>query len=381
VTKRVFLVAAEPSGDQLGREVAVSLRERSSDISLGGIGGREMSEVGLTSNIDTSPLSVLGLFEGLKAYPRVVKLADAAADEIIAFNPDAAVLIDSWGFMSRVAQRLRKRAPQIQLIKLIGPQVWATRAGRAKTLAASVDHLLAMFEMEVPYYEPFGLKTTVIGSPALGRTKKGDRHAFRKKYNINPDREVLLILPGSRPGEIKRVAPEIIKTTQLVKKSRPETEIVITPAHSVVGLFNEIFPEAPQFSKVLIDADDRYDAMAAADLAIACSGTVTTELAMQGTPFLVGYKLGWMTWAIARSLLYKPDYMTILNIAANSEVAPEYLQTKFKADVMADKALKLLGDAKARTEQVNQQNAALRLLVTEKPPAADLAADAILSGL
>ena len=226
LTKRVFLVAAEPSGDLLGRELVEALRHLSPTTQLQGIGGSEMAAVGLKSDIDTSPLSVLGFFEGLKAYSKVVALADAAADEIIAANPDAVVLIDSWGFMLRVAQRVRNRNSSIRLIKLIGPQVWATRAGRAKTLANTVDHLLAMFEMELPFYEPHGLKTTVIGSPALGRTLRGDAGSFRAKYNISHEKEILLVLPGSRHGEIKRVAPALVSAAERVKAAMPDLSLI-----------------------------------------------------------------------------------------------------------------------------------------------------------
>ena len=129
------------------------------------------------------------------------------------------------------------------------------------------------------------------------------------------------------------------------------------------------------------DAGSRYDAMAAADLSIACSGTVTTELAMQGAPFLVGYKLGWITWAIARSFLYKPDYMAILNIAAKKEVAPEFLQTKLKAPAIAETALALLSNQSALDAQVEAQNAALEKLGAGETPAAQRAAEAILKDL
>ena len=214
---RIFLVAAEPSGDVLGRELAEELQLIKPNVQLFGIGGNEMESIGLSSEIDISPLSVLGLFEGLKAYPDVVKIADEAAEEIIKAKPDAVVLIDSWGFMLRVAQRLRKQAPTIRLFKLLGPQVWATRSGRAKTLANSVDHLLAMFEMEVPYYEPHGLKVTVIGNPALSRTTKGDGEGFRSRHGIDPHQKMLLVLPGSRRGELKRVAPALVSAARQIK--------------------------------------------------------------------------------------------------------------------------------------------------------------------
>ena len=206
--RRVFLVAAEPSGDLLARETAEALKDRDPGIELCGIGGRELAKIGLESAIDIAPLSILGLFEGLKAYGTVVKLADAAADAIVDAAPDAVVLIDSWGFMLRVAQRVRARDPKIKLIKLVGPQVWATRPGRAKTLAQTVDHLICIHQMETPYYEPHGLPVTVMGNPALSRTERGDGARFRASIGVSDKDQIVLVLPGSRPSEIKRVAPD-----------------------------------------------------------------------------------------------------------------------------------------------------------------------------
>ena len=379
MSARIFLVAAEPSGDLLGREVAEALRALNSNIELAGIGGTEMASVGLTTDIDTSPLSVVGLFEGLRAYPKVVELADAATEQIIAFKPDKVVLIDSWGFMLRVAQRLKKRAPSIHLVKLIGPQVWATRAGRAKTLAATVDQLLAMFEMEVPYYREHGLPAKVIGNPALARTKMGDGGAFRTRHNISETGKVLLVLPGSRRGEIKRVAPALVEAAQKVKQQMEGVTLVFAPAESVAQQFSDAFPDIQNSAIVTSDPAQRLDVMAAADLSLACSGTVTSELAMQGTPFLVAYKLGWITWAIARGFLYKPDYMNLLNIAAGKEIAQEFFQTKLKAEDLANAAVRLLRDPAALRAQKLEQDEAMAKMGVGGPSAALLAAEAILS--
>ena len=381
VSKRVFLVAAEPSGDLLGRELAAELNQLSSDIQLAAIGGNELASIGLNSPIDITPLSVVGLIEGLKAYPTVIKLADKAAEEIIAFKPDAVVLIDSWGFMLRVAQRLKKQVPDLHLIKLVGPQVWATRAGRAKTLSQTVDHLLAMLEIELPYYEPHGLITTVIGNPALGRTQQGDGLAFRQKFSIALDEQMLLVLPGSRAGEIKRVAPALIEAAQMIKEKIPNIKIVISPAASIQEDFKIQFPAICKIAQISDDPKDRYNAMAAANLALACSGTVTSELAIQGTPFLVGYKLGWITWAIARAFLFKPNYMSLLNIAADKEIAPEFLQTTLAPETIAECAMGLLSDPEALQKQAIAQSAVLEKMGAGKTPAARLAAEAILSDL
>ncbi|GAB5457715.1 MAG: lipid-A-disaccharide synthase [Henriciella sp.] len=376
---RIFMVAAEPSGDVLSREVIEHLRALEPDIEIAAIGGDETAKAGLTSPIDISPLSILGLFEGLKAYGDVVKLADAAADAIIEFAPEAVVLVDSWGFMLRVAQRIRTRAPHIKLIKLVGPQVWATRAGRARTLAATVDHLICIHAMEEAYYQPHGLPITVMGNPALSRTDPGDRAGFRAQIGLGDKDELLLVLPGSRLSEVKNVAPALVGAARLIKQARPNTTILFAPSPSIKTAFLEAFKDISDWALVLDPDANSYDAMAAADLALACSGTVTSELAVQGTPFLVAYKVGWITWFIAKNFLYRPTHITLLNIAADdTEIAPEFLQAGLKPEALADKALALLNDPSALAAQRDEQNKALTRMGEGLGNAPDIAARTIL---
>jgi lipid-A-disaccharide synthase len=374
------MVAGEASGDLLAREVVVEIRQKADDVQFAGIGGRELASVGIHSPFDISPLSILGFAEGIRAYGTVVKLADAAADAIIAFQPDAVVLVDSWGFMLRVAQRVRARAPDIKLIKLIGPQVWATRPGRAKTLAATVDHLLCMHDMEAPYYEPFGLPTTVIGNPALSRNTPGDGQKFRAARGIGKDERICLVLPGSRRSELAKVAPALLEAAKQVAAAVPGVRIIVSPAANMAEAFDEAFPDVSGWAEVLRAPEERYDAMAAADLALACSGTVTSELAMQGTPMIVAYRTGWLTWALARGLLYKKQHITLLNIVSDDqEIVPEFVQTRQKPELIAETAIKWLKYPELMDTQRQAQKEALARMQGGGHSSAEIAADAILS--
>jgi lipid-A-disaccharide synthase len=376
---RIWFVAAEASGDLLARETIAAVRARVPGAVINGIGGAEMAAVGVTSPIDVSPLAVLGLLEGLKAYGTAVRLADAATDLILADPPDAVVLFDSWGLMLRVAQRIRARAPGVKLIKLIGPQVWASRAGRARTLAATVDHLLCMHEIETAFYKPLGLPVTVVGNPALSRFEKGDGARFRVAYNIAPDAPVVLVMPGSRPAEIKRVAPALIAAALRLKANDPRREIVIAPASSIAAAFAARFEALPPGLHIVDDPAARFDAMAAATVALACSGTVTSEIAMQRTPMIVTYRTGWITWAIARGFLYKKRHITLLNIVSDdTEIVPEFVQTRQRPELIAAQAELWLSDPAARARQISAQNAALARMQTGGKPAAEIAADVIL---
>lgn len=378
----VFFVAAEASGDLLAREVVEAIRQYRPQLDVRGVGGAELASVGIQSAIDLTPLSVFGIFEGIKVYGEAIRLADATTDAILAADPKVVVLVDSWGFMLRVAQRVRARAPHIRIVKLIGPQVWATRPGRAGTLAATIDHLLCMHDIEVPYYEPFGLRTTVIGNPALSRGGKGNRVEFRTRHGISEQDKAILILPGSRRSEIERVAPALMSAAKQVKQNISSVHMFVEPAENAMEAFEASFPDARKDFTVLQDPERRFDAMAGVDVVLACSGTVTSEVAMQGTPMVVAYKTSWITWALGRGFLYKKTHITLLNILNDdSAIVPEFVQTRQKPELIAGTVAGWLHDPEALETQRAAQARALSRLQNDKAPAAQIAAEAILSEL
>jgi lipid-A-disaccharide synthase len=374
LSSRIFLVAAESSGDALGADLARALKQRDASLELFGVGGPLMAEAGLPSRADISGLAVLGFFDGLLAYSRVKRAVAATVRAILATKPEAVVLIDSWGFTLRVARGVRAADPGIKLIKYIGPQVWASRAGRAKTLAAAVDHLICIHDFEIPYYEPYNLPCTVCGHPALGRFKAGDGAALRARNGFARNDKVILVLPGSRAAEIRRVGPALWGAAVSLDRDRPDVRLIVVAARSV---YNAVLAQAPAAARI-VDEREKEDAFAAATVALAASGTVTTEVALQGAPLVVGYKLGWLTWAAARAFLFKGKYATLMNVAADAEIVPELLQTRCTSARLAAAAAPLLDDEAVREEQVRRQDEALALMGRGGRPGADIAADTVL---
>ena len=190
-TVRILITAGEASGDRLGANLMAQIRRLRPEVTFEfvGVGGRLMAEQGFDSLFDMSELSVLGLFEGVMALRRIQRRADDIAALARRAQPDLAVLIDSWGFSLRVAQRLRKLSPKIQIVKYVGPQVWASRPGRARTLAGAVDHLLSTQKMDAPFYAGLPLRVTFVGDPALNRDLgeiSGDRGRPSAWRRINP---------------------------------------------------------------------------------------------------------------------------------------------------------------------------------------------------
>jgi lipid-A-disaccharide synthase len=373
---RIFLVAAESSGDALGADLARALKDADPSLELMGVGGALMAEEGIASRADISGLAVLGFVEGLLAYGKVKRAVAATVQAILAAKPDIVVLIDSWGFTLRVAQGVRSAAPNIKLVKYIGPQVWATRPGRAKTLAATVDHLICIHDFEVPYYEPYGLACTVAGHPALGRFKPGDGPALKAREGFKAKERVILVLPGSRSSEVRRIGPTLWRAAEALDRDRADVRLLVVAAQSVR---KEVVEQAPAVARI-VDEHHKEDAFASATVALAASGTVTTEVALQGAPVVVGYKLNWLTWAIAR-MVFRGKYATLMNVAADAEVVPEFLQTKFTAENIVGAATPLLDDADAREDQVRRQDEALAKMGRGGRPAAEIAAEAVLKVL
>lgn len=375
----IFLVAAEDSGDALGADVIDELRARDPAVRISGIGGERMRERGAASDVDMSGLAVIGLIEGLKAYDRVKKAVEDAADAIVKVDPDSVVLIDSWGFMWRLARALKMRGARAKRIKLVGPQVWATRPGRARVLAQWVDHLLCIHPFEQPFYKQWGLPTTVIGNPALHRLPKGDATAFRARHGVAQDADLIGLLPGSRRAELRRVAPTLFDAVKQLTANKPNRQVVCMVAPSVAADVETMAREHLDKLILVRDEGEKADAFAAMKVAVACSGTVTTELAAQGAAVVTGYKLGWITWALLRGLLFKSRYSSLVNVAVNREVIPEFIQTRFKASLIRDSAERRLSDPVTLKAQLDGQREALAIMAGTGRPAAEIAAETILS--
>ncbi|HEX7886369.1 MAG TPA: lipid-A-disaccharide synthase [Phenylobacterium sp.] len=375
----VMLVAAEASGDNRGAGLARALKRRLGDqVRFVGVGGARMRAEGVDSPFDIAQLSILGLFEGLLAYPMVVRRADEAAALAAREKPDVAVLIDSWGFTLRVAQRLRRQHPQLPLVKYVAPQVWASRPGRARTTARWFDLLLSIHGFDAPAFEREGLKTAFVGDATLAMDFSGaDPARLRAEIGAGPDDPILLVLPGSRPSEIERVLPAFEDAVHRLKAERPGLHVVVPAAPTVTELVKTRVAGWPNRAHVLQGEGPKRDAMMAATVALACSGTVTTELAVAGCPMVVGYRLGPLTYAILKRLI-RTRWVTLFNIAAQDFVAPELIQDACTGEALAREIARRLDDPELRRRQAARQSEALTQMGRGGPDPNEAAANAVL---
>ena len=374
-----MLVAVEASADALGAGLIRALRARlGADVAFVGVGGARMAEAGVESPVDIAGLSLVGLFEIAGVVPRALGDLEATVRLAEAERPDVAVLIDSYEFTWRVARRLRIRTPEVAIVKYVAPQVWATRPGRARVLARLCDHLLTLLDFEAPYFERAGLATTFVGNPTLSRDISGaDPARLRASIEAGAGDPILLVLPGSRPGEIKRVMPAFEDAAIRLRGERPELHVVVPAADTVAGEVKARVAGWPFRAHVVEGEAAKLDAMAAGTLALACSGTVTTELARAGCPMLVGYRGHPLTAMIARMVIQVP-YLTLINIAAGQAVAPEFLQEDCTGEKLAAAAAKLLDDPEALAAQAEAQRAALAQLGVGRADPFGAAADAVI---
>ena len=375
---KIMLVAAEASGDALGAGLAKALKARlGADVVFVGVGGPRMAEQGVQSPFDISELSVLGWIEGLKAYSIVRRRVADTAALAVTEKPDAVVLIDSWGFTIRVAKALRAALQGVPLIKYVGPQVWASRPGRAKTLAASVDHLLALYAFDAPWFEREGLATTVVGSQALHVDMGGaDPAAFRASRGIAPDSRLLVVLPGSRPSEVRLMTPVYEAAVAKLKAADPSLDVAVVAAGTVAADVTARVASWP-FRAHVVGEDQKYPAMRAATVALATSGTVSTELALAGAPMVIAYRFQPLSYAIMKPF-FTGKYATLFNHAADEEIARELIQNDATADKVAAEVGRLLADPAARADQSARQTAALDLMGRGGRDPSEIAADAVL---
>ncbi|GLQ20299.1 lipid-A-disaccharide synthase [Algimonas porphyrae] len=268
-------------------------------------------------------LAILGFVEGLTAYPFVLKKVQEAVAIIMAEDPRAVVLIDSWGLMVRIAKALKKQGYKGKIIKYVAPQVWAMRSGRAKVLARYIDHLLSTQPMDAPYFDAVGLPQSFVGNPVLDTDYgSGDAQAMRADLGIAPEETVIGLFPGSRPSEIERVAPAILAADDVLQSLTGGHRSICIVADNIRTEIDELL----KGSQIMAVGQNRLlDVLPALSGAIACSGTITTQLAAAGVPTVVMYRLSPLTHAIAKRLM-KPDHISLVNIAAGETLMPEYIQ-------------------------------------------------------
>lgn len=354
---RAFLVAGEPSGDRLGGALMAGLRQLVPDVTFDGVGGSSMQAEGLTSRFPMDELSIMGIAEVLPKYFDLKRRIEETARAVIETRPDVLITIDSPDFCLRVA-KIVKAESDIRTVHYVAPTVWAWRPKRADKMARVIDHVLALFPFEPPYMQAAGMDCDFVGHPVVAEQQATaeDIAGFRARHGLG-EAPLLLALPGSRKGEVGKLAPVFGEALVPVLQARPDLRVVVPAAGSVAAMVREMTAAWPGTPLILdpgkVDAAtaqaDKRAAFAAAELALAASGTVALELAAAATPMVMAYKVNWLTWQLVRPMM-RIDTANLVNLVSETRVVPECLGPDCRADLIADTVLRVLQQPEAQRE-------------------------------
>jgi lipid-A-disaccharide synthase len=355
---RVFLIAGEPSGDNLGAALMAGLKQLVPGVTFDGIGGPRMEAEGLRSRFPMDELSVMGIAEVLPRYRHLMRRIRDTAAAVVETQPDVLITIDSPDFVFRVAKRVRAES-RVRIVHYVAPSVWAWRPGRAKRVARLVDQLLTLLPFEPPYFEAEGLRADFVGHPVVAEpvASEAEAAAFRARYGIGVA-PLLMVLPGSRRGEVARLGGPFGETVRAVVAARPGVRVVVPAAGPVAGMVREAVAGWPGAPVVIApDADlggaEKRAAFRAADLALAASGTVSLELAASGTPMVVAYDMAWLSRQIIGRML-RVETVTLVNLVSGRRLVPEFLGERCRAELIAPAVLGLLDAPGAQAEALER---------------------------
>ncbi|HEY5347398.1 MAG TPA: lipid-A-disaccharide synthase [Rhizomicrobium sp.] len=366
---RLMLICGEPSGDQLGAQLMAGLKVLDPGVEITGVGGRAMAAEGLQSLFPLDATAVMGLREVVPAIPAILRRVRQATDFALAQKPDAVVLIDSPDFTHRIARRIKRLDPSIRTVNYVAPQVWASRPYRARAMAKYFDLVLALLPFETAFFEKYGLRAVFVGHPVIERRARMTGGAeLRIRLGIAADAPLLAVLPGSRTSEIRFLLPVFRAAVALLAQRIAGLVCVLPTVPHVAAKVRAAAADWPTPLHIIEGDDEKYRAFDAADAALAASGTVTTELALAGTPMVAAYRVGWLTYLLARPLM-TVKYMTLVNILLGRAAVPEYEQHFATPRALADAVTPLLTDKNAAAlQQASLKDAAHRLGQGEEAP-------------
>lgn len=346
---RIAIVAGEASGDLLGAGLIAELRRRWPDAEFAGIGGDGMRAAGLDAWYDAGELAVMGLTEVLRHLPRLLKLRRDLRTRLLAWKPDVFIGIDAPDFNLGVERWLKQRG--IRTVHYVSPSVWAWREKRAEKIGRSADCVLCLFPMEPPIYARHGVDARFVGHPLADEMPlEPDRDAARASLGLAPDRPVLALLPGSRVGEIERLADDFLGAAARVLDATPRLQVVAPMANAVArAAFErrlESHPDRARLADALRVIDGRARTlMIASDTILLASGTATLEAMLSKRPMVVGYRVSAGTYRLVKGLgLLRIAHYSLPNVLAGEALVPELMQDECTPENLARATLRWLDE-------------------------------------
>jgi lipid-A-disaccharide synthase len=330
-----------------------ALKERTGgQVRFAGVGGHGMAAEGLTSLFPIEELSIIGFSAILRRLPAILRRIRETVDAVVAAAPDILVIIDSPEFTQRVARRVRDAAPSIPSVDCVSPPVWAWRPGRARKMRAYVDHILALLPFEPDVHRRLGgPPCSYVGHPLTEEVAdlRPNAEEARRRRAAPP---VLLVLPGSRSGEIQRLTATFGDAVARVADRTGALEVVLPTTPRLAARVTEQAASWQVKPRIVVDSAEKRAAFRIARAALAKSGTVTLELALAGVPMVTAYKVSGLETLIGRPIKNRLPSVILANLVLGENVVPEFLQEDCTADNLANALIPLLADTPDRQRQM-----------------------------
>ncbi len=341
-----FLVSAgEASGDLYAAGVVSRLSRACPGSSFYGCAGPKLQRLGVEPIVDAANLAVVGLAEVVSHLPRIYGEYRKLVQFAKMAPPDIALLTDSPDFNLRVARQLKRLSVPVHY--LVAPQVWAWRQGRVKAIRELVDRLYCLFPFEEQWFQERGVNAIYIGHPLAQIVSTSySRADFFTKHEILGNQRAIVLLPGSRAGELKRHLPILLEAVHSLRKRYPLTVVLAIPGGFRSGQALEKFREPLDRLSIKVIENETWDCIGHSDLALAASGTVTIEAALLGTPMVTFYRVMPLSWQAGRRLVKAP-FLTMVNLVAGRHIVPELMQDEMTAKSLAASASQLLDNEEA----------------------------------
>ena len=349
---RLAMVAGEASGDLLAGLLLDGLRQRWPALQTMGIGGPRMLAHGFEAWWPHEKLAVRGYVEVLRHYREISAIRDRLAERLLQERPSAFIGVDAPDFNLGLEKRLKQAG--IKTIHFVCPSIWAWRGGRAKKMAASVDHVLCLFPFEPELLHRHGVAATFVGHPLADAIPlQPPRQASRAALGLSDNERVVAVLPGSRRSEIQYIAPRFLQAVSLLHQQQPALRFVLPIAPGLRGLLEPLVAlHAPAAPLQLLDGQS-HAALAACDVTLIASGTATLEAALFKQPMVIGYNMHALSWQLMKRMKYQP-WVGLPNILCRDFVVPELLQENCQAAPLAAAVTRWLDDTAAR-QRVGQR--------------------------
>lgn len=373
----IFIIAGEPSGDALGAKLMHALKEETGGgVRFAGVGGDRMAAEGLHSLFPLHDIAVMGITEILPQVPTIFRRLNETVAAIRAQRPAVLVTIDAPAFVLRVIRKTR--SPDLPVVHYVAPQLWAWRPWRVKKLVGRIDRLMLLLPFEKDFFDRAGVPSVYVGHPVLEEADAPRQQAFRARRGIAPEAPLLVVLPGSRRGLVRRMLPVYGEAIRALHARHPGLRLVIPVVSGTAALVEAALRDWPGAPVVVTDPAEKRAALAEADAALTTSGTATLELAVAGLPMVVTYKVSALSAWFARRLIQVPN-VAMPNLIADRTIVPELLQENCTPGSIVTELDTLLRSSEARAAQKAALSEVCAKLGRDGPKPSERAAAVVLS--